>query len=403
MSFVSLDQVSEKQAGAFFVPMFEVKVQSAGLPEYVMRDIIEITYKDNIDEMDSFEISVNNWDVQQRDFKYIGAKEEKGPLFKLFEPCARNKQVNVKMGYAGYMQEMVVGFFTTMEPTFPSSGGSTLNVRGLSVLHQLRRKKYDGAWPKNGVRTASAIALDLNRLRDPESKQPRFPLPIAVNEETKQAEKDIEFITQKKEYDIDFLWKLARKEGYVVCIEEESTEEPIHPRQLYFGPSRRATRQVSYTLEWAKSLVDFKPTLTTANQFKSVTVNGWDRKRQQPISVTIGLDDKKVKKLNPDLVELISNCDPREESVVDEPVFTKVEAENRARALLLEQKKQMVKASGTTVGLPGLRAGSKVEIKGLGPRLSGTYFVTGSTHTINDNGYLTKFEARREEEKEGTQ
>jgi phage protein D len=296
MSFVSVDQVSEKQAGAFFVPMFEVRVQGVGLPEYVMRDIIEISYKDNIDEMDSFEITVNNWDLEQLDFKYIGAKEENGPLFKLFEPCAKDKQVIVKMGYAGYMQEMVVGFLTTMEPTFPSSGGSTLTVRGLSVLHQLRRKKYDGAWPKNGVRTASDIALDLNTLRDPESKQPRFPLPIAIDEEAKHKEKDVDFITQKKEYDIDFLWKLARKEGYVVCIEEASTEEPVHPRQLYFGPSRRVASPANYTLARGKSLIDFKPTLTTANQFKSVTVNGWDRKRQNLISVTIGLDDYRIKK-----------------------------------------------------------------------------------------------------------
>ena len=33
---------------------------------------------------------------------------------------------------------------------------------------------------------------------------------------------------------------------------------------------------------------------------------------------------------------------------------------------------------------------------GLGARFSGTYFVTDSTHTINDSGYITKFNARRE-------
>ncbi len=400
MSGVSLDQVSEKQAGGFFVPMFEVKIQGAGLPEHVIRDIMEITYKDNIDEMDSFEITVNNWDVKQRDFKYIGAKEENGILHKLFEPCAKDKQVVVKMGYVGYLQPMmVVGFFTTLEPNFASSGGPTLNVRGLSILHQLRTKKYDGAWPKNGVKKASDIALDISKLRDPQTKQPRFPLPIVIKDEARNAEEDIKPITQKKEYDIDFLWNLARKQGYVVYIQEKSTEKGKPRHELYFGPSQRADKRAIYELEWGKSLIDFKPTLTTANQFKSVTVNGWDRARQKPISMTIGLDDKKVKKVNPDLHRLISNCNPREEYVVDEPISNEQDAEERARALLLEQTKQMVKASGTTVGLPGLRAGSKVEIKGLGPRLSGIYFVTESTHTINDSGYVTKFKARREEEK----
>ena len=41
-------------------------------------------------------------------------------------------------------------------------------------------------------------------------------------------------------------------------------------------------------------------------------------------------------------------------------------------------------ATGTTVGLPDLRAGQRVRIKGVGSRFSGTYFVTKTTHTIND-------------------
>ena len=59
----------------------------------------------------------------------------------------------------------------------------------------------------------------------------------------------------------------------------------------------------------------------------------------------------------------------------------------------------MVRAVGTTVGLPKLRAGSKIEFgkQSLGSRLSGTYFVTATTHTFNNNGYVTHFEARRED------
>ena len=52
----------------------------------------------------------------------------------------------------------------------------------------------------------------------------------------------------------------------------------------------------------------------------------------------------------------------------------------------------MVTATGSTVGLPDLRAGSVVEIDGLGDRFSGRYFVTGTTHTIGDGGYTTQFD-----------
>ena len=34
----------------------------------------QVTYKDNIKEIDSFEMTVNNWDAETRTFKYVGAE-----------------------------------------------------------------------------------------------------------------------------------------------------------------------------------------------------------------------------------------------------------------------------------------------------------------------------------------
>ena len=63
----------------------------------------------------------------------------------------------------------------------------------------------------------------------------------------------------------------------------------------------------------------------------------------------------------------------------------------------IARSNDLVKASGTCVGLPDLRAGRRVRIAGLGARFSGEYFITDTTHTINDNGYITKFNGRREQ------
>ena len=57
---------------------------------------------------------------------------------------------------------------------------------------------------------------------------------------------------------------------------------------------------------------------------------------------------------------------------------------------------------GRTIGLPDLRAGVKVQIKGLGRRFSGSddqpivYLVTSTTHAFGGNGYTTDFTARME-------
>ena len=115
--------------------------------------------------------------------------------------------------------------------------------------------------------------------------------------------------------------------------------------------------------------------------------------------MTVDTSDREVKRLNPDLHRLVTQADGREELVVDEPVATEQEARQRARAIMLDQMKQMVVADGSTVGLPELRAGSRLDIGGLGARMSGQYFVSESTHTFSDAGYTTRFKARREDER----
>lgn len=395
MSIVTLAQESRKQQG-FYVPQFQVKIEGVGLPRDVLRDVTQLTYSDNIKEIDRFELTVNNFDPSKNTFKYVGS-ETKQSLeggtpeslrYRLFEPC--RKEVEIRMGYVGDLVLMMRGNFTTMEPNFPSSGPPTLTVRGLNVLHQLRRKQYTSSWVD---KTDSKIAKDIANLRDRKTNEKRFPMPIKTDPNAK--EERIAMVTQNNQYDIDFLLSRARQRGYVVYV-REGTKGP----ELYFGPSQSKTQQGSgeatLELERGKSIIDFKPTLTTANQVKSVTVKGWNRRKREPISETVNLDKSEFK-LNCDLFELITDCQKREEVVVEEPVFTIKQASQRAQDILMERQKEMVKASVTTIGLPALRAGQQVRIVGVGSRFSGTYFVTDTTHSISDSGYTTRFNARREE------
>jgi phage protein D len=406
MPIVTLSEESIRQAG-FYVPQFEIKIEGAGLPRNILRDVTQLTYKDNIKEIDSFELTVNNWDPTTQDFKYVGSETAErlarqtgdDRRLRLFEPC--NKEVEVWMGYLGDLRLMLKGTFTTMEPNFPASGAPTLSVRGLNVLHQLRRKQYSTTW---GDKRDSEIAKNIATLVDKDlgKNHKRFPLPIVINDKAMGLEERLPYVAQKNQYDIDFLLTRALRLGYVVFVREGNPKarNPDERKQhLFFGPSDGTIpgqRDVTFKLKWGISLIDFKPTLTTANQVRSVTVNGWDRAKKKAISVKASLDDKELN-LNRDLHELLKVCDPREEIVVDKPVHTEKEAKTLAQAILKDRQKEIVKASGTCIGLPDLRAGKKVEIEGLGSRFNGTYFITESTHTISDSGYTTKFSARREQ------
>lgn len=385
------------EQGDFYVPRFEVKIAGVNLPRGVLRDVEQITYKDNVKELDSFELTVNNWDANTQEFKYVGSETSeslsKNPLHLLFNPCRHN--VDVFMGYGENLALMVTGNFTTLEPSF-SGVAPTLNVRGLNVLHKLRRKQFSYAW--NNEKT-SKIAKSFETLPDPsDRKQKRFPLPVEIDPGSLEKEEKITYLAQNNQYDIDFLLALARRAGYVIFVKEEERKDKrvIKPRRLYFGPSdaKQPGSPKIFELKWGISLIDFKPTLTTANQINSVTVHGWNRSTKQPIT---GQASRAKLKLNRDLHKQLENCDAREERVVDMPVFSQKEADECAQAILLARSNDLVKASGTCVGLPDLRAGRRVRIAGLGARFSGEYFITDTTHTINDNGYITKFNGRREE------
>lgn len=382
-------------SNAFYAPQYKLSIQGQGLPSSVLRDIVEINYHDKIDEIDNCELTVNNWDADARQFKYIGSDSfdsngnatPNNPNWTMFDPC--NRTVELYLGYSGKLERMITATFTTLEPNFPASGPPALQVRMLNYLHKLRSTQYSGSW---GGKTDSFIAKDIAKKRDPKTGQPRFPLPIVVNDKASAAEPPIDFVVQNNQYDVDFLWHRARVHGYDVLIRGEQDKQ-----ELYFGPSG-APERPTYQLEWGQSLIDFKATVTTANQYKSVTVCGWDRAAQKEIKEKVDYTDPELKKLNRNLQHLVQQCDPREEMVKSLPVFTRAEARKRALAIFQDQAHRFVKASGTTVGLPLLRAGAKVQIgKSLGSRLSGTYFVTGTQHTFNNSGYTTRFEARRED------
>jgi phage protein D len=411
MNLVTLAEESADQNG-FYVPQFELRIADVGLPRDVLRDVVQLTYKDSIKEIDSFEVTVNNWDPSARAFKYVGAETaadlegstDASKRYRLFDPC--NKKVEVRMGYSGELRLMMLGTFTTLEPSFVASGAPTLAVRGLNAVHQLRRKQYSHEWHPDGAHAQgwrdSEIALDIATRTDKDlpKDQKRFPVPVVVSRSAQAVEDPVPYVSQNNQYDIDFLLTRARRRGYVVYLREGDPQAKIpaeRSRHLYFGPSDDKSpelRDVTFKLTWGATLIDFKPTLTTANQIKSVTVKGWDRTKKKGFAAKVSLDDKELA-VDPELRKQLNECDPREEVVVNKPVQTEKEAKTLAKSILTNRLNEVVKAAVTCVGLPDLRAGMKVQIAGIGARFSGEYFILDSNHTISDSGYLTRFNARK--------
>jgi uncharacterized protein len=133
-----------------------------------------------------------------------------------------------------------------------------------------------------------------------------------------------------------------------------------------------------------------------------VTVRGWNAKSKKPIQKTATRQDlSKERVVHPRELDL-QEPSLAQEITVDRPVANEAEAEKYARQILRQKASELVVAKGKTIGLPDLRAGVKVQLRGLGRRFSGEdtkwfeYVVTDTTHSVGESGYTTDFTARME-------
>ena len=393
----------------FYVPAFEVKVTGANalasqqgpatpLNRDVVKDVLEVTYTDSIDKVDSFTLVFNNWDADARTPLFLGTPPPKGAT----EPTARSKQLfdlikpgntlQLLMGYQGPkpdLRVMTTGVIQTLEADFPEAAAPRLTVRGLNVLDRFKNKQYTWAWPSDPKKTItdSEIAKELGTNKpDSPPGQPGLGIEVRTANVKETPEK---YVMMNNQYPIVFLMDRARRNGYDVFLARDGAKQ-----FLYFGPSNRVADR-TYKLEWGKSLVSFKPTISLARQVSKVTVLGWDRKTKKPIKETASLSDPDVQKINKDMHPFIESIG-REEIVTDRALDDGGKAKEIASKYLLAQVQDLVEATGVVVGLPDLRAGRKVEIGGFDSLLNGTWFIKETTHVINDTGYRTTFVARRE-------
>ncbi|MGF1580049.1 MAG: phage late control D family protein [Gemmataceae bacterium] len=362
----------------FYVPAFTLKIGARSQDQSILRDVIQVTYKDDIKEIGSFDMIVNNWDAEKRTFKYSDSKQ--------FDP---GQQVELSMGYhlPKHMRVMLRGLITSMTPNFPAGGKPTLAIKCLNALHRFRTEQRSDRYIQ---KTDLEIARDICR---------RLKIELFTKKPEGQGTRH-EYLLQDQQFDIVFLMNRARRIGYDLFVTEREGKTG-----MYFGPSDNV-KKVTYRLTYGKSLIDFQPTLTTALQVSKVTVLGWDAKQGKPIKVTKDRSALKKESMNKEQLKAVnSSFADREEIINDIPVRDEKEATELALARLKGIISDMVKGRGTVVGLPDLRSGSVIFLEGLGAsdlpskqrRFDGRYFVTSTTHTIGSSGYTTKFECRREE------
>jgi hypothetical protein len=190
---------------------------------------------------------------------------------------------------------------------------------------------------------------------------------------------------QQTASDWTFLRELADRNFFEVFV---------HWDKLYFRLPRPQTEKI--VLEWGKNLSSFAPRLSTSGQFGIQVVRGYDYKLAQSIvavlpAISLGTDlDDITERLGSGFIDQLVNLGKN--VIRDKPVNNYFEATVLAKSVLKQLLDGLYEGSGSCIGLPKLRAGEVVDIRGLGKRFSGNYRMSKVKHTINSNGYQTQFE-----------
>lgn len=336
----------------YYAPDFEVKIQGLTMESDVKNAVISLTYDNNLDQADMFNLTLNNSDLRFTD----------SALFDV------GKDVEIHMGYVGNLKPMMLGNIVSVQPSFPQGGAPTIAITGYDRSHRMRHNhKTRSFFFSNASLIAAQIAAEnlLIPVVDPS--------PIPFESKTQNCS------------DMTLLRELAYRNFF---------ETYVHWDKLYFRFPRPQTEAVF--LEWGKNLSSFNPRLSTSGQVGLVSLQDYDQKLSQtvigliPVVATDFNLDNIIERLGSVFIDQLTNFGVR--CLSEETVNSFPDALSFAKAILEEILEGLFEGSGSCIGIPELRAGEMIDISGVGKRFSGKYRLRKVTHSINGGGYRTTFE-----------
>lgn len=335
------------QFSSIYVPTFEMKIEGKPLRPDEAKRIIQISVTEHMDPPNQF--SFQMYDPGQEFIDKEKGKFKEGAF------------IEIRLGYIDNVKDMIVGKISTITADFPGSGYPTIQVDGFDLMHDLTYGKWYEKYDDKDSDIVKKIAK-------------KYKMEVEIPE--KGTSTRTEERTQNHISDLDFLKELARLNGYCIWMKGKT---------LHFDEKKPAPSIIP--LQWGKNLISFSPRLSKPGQVKAIEVRGWDPGQKQTFSAREERSDEdsnlSIGKLNLQSSSKIV--------YYNELVSNEAEARTLAKAILSEKKQNIVTGSGTCIGEPRMHTGTILQLSKVG-HFSGTYVVTGVTHTVGGNGYQTTFQ-----------
>ncbi len=339
------------------VAVFKLLLNGTELSKELFLAVDGITLEDELNLPSMFTIRFNIVDFIKGAWRGIDLK-----TFKMGDT------VKVSMGIDSAV-DMMTGEITSLDCTFGNS--CFMDIRGYDRLHRLRfgtmRRSFKNMKDSD---IASSIASDINLTADAKDTGTVHP-----------------YVFQNNQSNYGFLIDRARRIGYEILVDDKT---------FIFRKSQE-DKSPEVTLEYGEELQSFSVQIKTLTEGSTVEVRGWNVKDKEEISSTASKGSEKTKMSGKE-----SGYEMSEKaflassvSIVDDVILDSKDAEDIAKAKYNMMLKEFLTGEGECTGNPKIRAGKTIEIKGLGDRMSGIYYVVSTVHSINQGVYTTTFRVRR--------
>ncbi len=346
---------------AGIVPATQVLIGGLRLSPAAAQDLLSVVVYQDVEAPGMFVLRLVNWDPAQLKITWSD-----DPLF------AVGNAVEVRLGYVDNLDTLLVGEITGLEPEFRDGEIPTLVVRGYDLRHRLL----------HGRKTRS-----FTQLKDSDIAS-RIAGERGLAAQAADSGVTLDYVLQHNQTDLEFLQERARRIGYEVVVAD---------RTLYFRPHQN-TQQATLTLKRDIDLLEFRPRLSTLRQAGQTSVSAWSVQDKAAIVAQATPGD-----LGTMMGGRISGPAASDQAFgasvavqVSDPVSNQAEADQLAKGWLKDMALSYITGEGISIGRTDLRAGTVVNIDGVGQRFSGLYYVTSATHTYSPRqGYRIAFSVKR--------
>jgi phage protein D len=353
-------KVTEKRNFDTLVPEVDLRINGKDISQDAVSDLVSVTVLEDVNVAGMFTITLLCWDNKEMRVIWIDDDQFK-----------EGNTVEIDMGYRDNMKTLFKGEITGLEPEFPKDESPKLTVTGYDRRHRLMGKRKSRTFLNmKDSEIANQIAGDWS-----------------LTPKIDDTQVSLDYVLQNNQSDFEFLQERARRIGYELVVTDAD---------LHFRPRKNDGSSV-LKLNRDIELLDFSARLTTMGQLEEVNVQGWNAKDKKEVVAKSRIGDERQmggSASGPAATRRAFSGTGG--TAVDTPVLNQAEADQLAHGWFGEMALSYVEGFGTCIGDPELRAGTLVEIEGLGKRFSGSYYVTSTEHSYKPSiGYRTAFSVRR--------